>query len=300
MPTQTDFAGDIDTDLVVDIDELGDLHTKKYKPQEQLITERGVRSGFYIRGTLGTVVHGYCGRDKTPASLIVFDFQFQSPPQLQSRKFDYARLEFTFKKHPEDEPADDPYIVSCVPRDPVTLGTSDEDVTTVNQLNFQPSVTASGVQVSLGSASHEKTTASKKHYSALIQGQLSNSGGPGREGPNRVIWHAAQNANQKDGIPPRMTVALLLNRLDGQFSCAYDIKTKVDFRRDLVESWEKLRGRTDPEDPITFDPTFKPQGILAKMTESEREKLEVYESESKLSELVKLQMATPWASKEKK
>ena len=125
MPSQKDFTFDVP--LETDPEAQGGLHTLNYEDESQreLFTQRGVQSGFFVRITLGTVLHGYIEieRKRVPASLITLNFQFQSPPEHEHRKFVKARMDFKFENHPKAEPTHDPCIVSFSPGSttPVTL-----------------------------------------------------------------------------------------------------------------------------------------------------------------------------------
>ena len=75
------------------------------------------------------------------------------------------------------------------------------------------------------------------------------------DSPNSVEWHVTENAVQKSGIPPELTVALLLERQDDEpFVVEVQVDTTVGRGDDSSCEFDKIV-------PIHFDPKGKSIGL---------------------------------------
>ena len=157
-------------------------------------------------------------------------------------------------------------------------------------------VEAAGFSVELGSARRNETSVIEDMYFTKFQGITISAKGPGRKGPNQVIWSTAQNASKKDGIPPRITTALLLKRGPGQFKCVFEITAKVDRRQEIREKFDKLVGFTEADDPVIFDPTLPPRGVPEGIIihDDDPVNLGLYTAETELQALALIEMEAPY------
>jgi hypothetical protein len=206
---------------------------------------------------------------KSMATLLVFEFRFQS--LSQGRRYKMAKIELEFldkdglSKHT-------PSVVKMAPDKAYYLNKT----TYEKKISYGASASlSSGISIASGGADiHwdiEKTNT--VNHKARLTG-LPSLGKGMYENENVVRWVMEENDGEGDGIPSFLQTAVLLKRThDIPFQAVLRVESDVDFKSG---SFRKLGVRTDEDkliDPVTFTPNGMQLGsaTITKITSQELE-----------------------------
>lgn len=220
-----------------------------------IITDRNLEAGlFTVRSLLRAVVHGLETNDGDPASLIIFDFRFES--YKSEIRFKHAAISIKFSYQDQDQGLIDPVVVNMAPYGLFRLGHS----TTTNEKTTRDR----GGRLSLGetllSVTGERRSVTEVSHFATISGW---KGLRDREfgEPNTAEWDLSENAQSRSGIATQLRAVVLLRRFDNtskfMAQCSFDVETAGG-------SWARklLRASVPLDDPIIFDPKVSLEGNM--------------------------------------
>lgn len=229
------------------------------------VLERG--SSLSVSGNLLSVVHGYEKDGKSPATLVIVEFEFAGGTQEQ--RFISATLTFTFSSHSK-KLSRGPEVVKIAPRkkfslDPVGIEEGTKHGTTIGASLSSPApapVTATAT----GQVSRETTKASTRQSGGTVEGIIRISNHFLRI-KDTAKFYLNENHSQPNGISTCIQTAVLIKRKDDRkFKGMIDVSVKVE--ASLGEAIRHSRiGRFlgTGVDPIVFDPTLpalgKPEGV---------------------------------------
>jgi len=221
------------------------------RPQQRSnITER--KGAIDVRCVGKDVVHGFLKDGEDPATLIVYEFQFD--PRKPGRRIISVNAKFLFSPR---NGGSEPVVVKVAPRGRMTLVPTKQTESTVNSREGKLGAAQFGAELA-GSAKWEKTVSRETTDATTIVGSIDTLTRNYGE-PNAASWSLMENQSTKTGVPAFFRTAVLLRREDdGEFESTFEIDVKAD----MVSRLAKLFGKTPIDDPIIYDPTMKPTNKL--------------------------------------
>jgi hypothetical protein len=248
----TAMAEDIDFD--VELYEQGDeggAYRTQNKPsgeiQRVIITER--RGATDIRCTHKDVIHGYLENGEGPATLIVYEFQFDQ--RKKARRICRVDIEFYYSG-PGSGPDSGPEVLKIAPlgRMSIEPTTLTEKITESRELKT----------VGLGGSYKWTTESNRETKDAMIV-----VGSPillkrNYGSPNGVSWTLMENEITLTGVPAFFQAAVLLKQDRGTPS--FKGTLKVNAKLDISGSLKALVGSKPKDDPVFYDPESAPTNQL--------------------------------------
>jgi hypothetical protein len=231
----------------------GDLRTQNDPSaplQRQNITER--KGVIDIRCVGKDVIHGYLKDGEEPATLIVYEFQFD--PRKPGRRIIAADVKFVFST---SNSANEPEVLKIAPKGRMTLVETKQTESITNSREGKLGAAQFGAELG-GSVKWEKSISRETTDATTIVGTIDlvnrNYGAS-----NGVSWTLLENQSTHTGVPSFFRTAVLLKRKgDDEFQSTFEIKSQVDFLSVL----SRLRGKTPKDDPILYDPAQEPTNKL--------------------------------------
>ncbi|KAI0146017.1 hypothetical protein F4776DRAFT_609044 [Hypoxylon sp. NC0597] len=235
-------AGDEGSDFRTQNDPLAPL-------QRTNITER--KGAIDIRCTGADVIHGYLKGGEGPASLIVYEFQFD--PRKKARRIATVDIEFVFGSNSGKEPE----VLKISPKGRMTLTPTAQTETITKGVEANAGGNVFGAELG-GAWKWEKAVSRETKDATIIVGSIDLKG-RNYGASNAVSWTLLENETAKTGVPAHFRTAVLLSRKDDEeFYSTFKIRAQVD----LVSRFTRLFGSTPKDDPILYDPTLAPTNKL--------------------------------------
>jgi hypothetical protein len=247
--------------------------------EREVVIDRG--EDIFIGCDLLPVIHGQTNPDSgTPASLLVFDFRFQS----NRRKKRFLRADIRVIFADEKEPGSTVYdpIVKKISFAP--LGQSSQytisPTTTTREVERVVSVSGSGGQLGIsltaGYTYSLKETIEESDAAMLVAPKRVRTRMIGKK--NSAEWTLLENSSTRSGIPTFMRVGILLERPMAAESRRFTATVSVDAELNVGSHLETIRrffGKKEVPavDPIIFDPQ-RQGGPSASMFRVERASLD--------------------------
>ncbi|PKX89476.1 uncharacterized protein P174DRAFT_507741 [Aspergillus novofumigatus IBT 16806] len=203
-------------------------------------------SGFLLQATLQGAVHGTLTPGGDPATLLVMQFYFQG--HTAKRRFRTAEIKIRFADQ-ESPLYADPEVMGLWPQ---------------GDFSFNPS---------------EVDMNDSKGGSATITGApLAFSWDSVEAGHNVVRITLEENGDQKEGIIPSISTAILLKRkaADACFTAQVEVQAQADIRYATAMRIRDLSGNSPVNDPVVFDPNCQPTMAVKDASHLEGEKLESF------------------------
>lgn len=228
--------------------------------EREVVIDRG--EDLFVGCELLPVIHGQMDPStKTPASLVVFDFRFQS--NRRKKRFLKAHITVVFADEQfPGHPSFDPVVkeISFAPsggngRHSVFPTTRKQEVK--RAVNLSGGGSEFGVNVT-GGASYEVNETVEKRDSAILEARKRVLG-RGMGSKNAAEWVLLEKNLKQDGIPTFMRVAIILKRPESnesrRFKATISVDAKLALGPRIADIWSVL-GMTNvpPVDPVIFDP----------------------------------------------
>ncbi|KAJ8131361.1 hypothetical protein O1611_g2264 [Lasiodiplodia mahajangana] len=200
------------------------------------------------------VIHGHLKDGEGPATLIVYEFQFD--PRKKARRISSVDIEFSFGSDSGKEPG--------------VLKISNKGRMVLERTSQMETITKGGEATARGNAlaaelgcswKWEKTISHETKDATTIVGSIDlPHGGRNYGAPNTAAWTLIENETMKTGVPAYLRTAVLLSRGDEEkkFFSTFKIRAKVD----LISGITQLFGRTPKDDPILYDANLPPTNKL--------------------------------------
>lgn len=233
---------DFDVELHEQGDEGGTYRTQNDplgSLQRDNITER--RGALDIRCTHKDVIHGFLKDGVGPASLIVYEFQFDR--RKKARRISRIDIEFVYVGG-----ARDPEVLEVAPRGRMSMEPTKqtEVITRIGEL--KTGVILGGSYKWMKVTNRETTGATIVVGSPILVKRNYGSS-------NGVSWTLLENESTLTGVPAFFRAAVLLKRVDdSNFHSIFTINASVD----LSSSLKALFGSKPKDDPIIYDPKLPP------------------------------------------
>lgn len=261
MPTQEELSGEgISLDLFeASLDE-GQVR-RGNNPAEQIermvITDRSPSSRYKVQVILSACVHGYLDTEKTkPASLILVDYSLNAT--ANGAVFASIDTSFEFQTYPPDLNKLAPQVAAYAPfKEPVRLNESTANKSKKHQPSAKFSPQFAGVGA--GEVAYGVETAVEHEQKYFDLGQSGRDYDP-KERAYRVWWNVIQNRSQKLGIPPKLRLAILVERTSNdKFHGVFKIAPRGGIGYFLDHLKEKWLRKTVYDDPVIFEPSVDPK-----------------------------------------
>lgn len=246
-----------ETDFDVELYEQGD-EGSAFRTQNDLsapfqrvnITER--RGALDIRCTHKDVIHGYLKDGVGPASLIVYEFQFDR--RKKARRISRVDVEFVYGGGGARELE----VLEVAPRGRMNLEPTTQIETITCGGGLIAGATLAGV-VQLGGGYKWKKVTSRETKDAttvvgspiLVKRNYGSSNG--------ASWTLLENESTLTGVPTFFRAAVLLKRADNSpFHSVFTINASVDFFSSLTA----LIGSKSKDDAVLYNPLLPPTNRL--------------------------------------
>jgi hypothetical protein len=206
-----------------------------------------------VRCVAVDVVHGSLEPHGEPATLLVFDFQFD--PRRRARRIVEARMSIIVAGTGSD-PA--PAVLKMAPRGRMTVvpTTQTESSTRGGEAKAEIRGGALGMGISFGAGLKWEKSVSRETSDATTVVGITELVGRNYGAANGVSWALIENRSVGTGVPAHVRTAVLLQR-DTNAS-AFQAVVKIRAQADLRTSVERLFGKTPKDDPILYDPSLPP------------------------------------------
>lgn len=183
----------------------------------------------------------------TPATLLVYDFEFAS--RRSSARIKEAEIDFLFQ--PAKGNSAGPLVAAVKPKR--THNMIDTEEKNTSSLAVEGSLGANIAGSDLGAKiTPSKTTEKTTTHATVVVGST-----PANEYGDclNARWSLLENSSQENGIPTFLRVAILLRRDNqAEFVCVPSIEAKLNLKSRLYT----LLSSEVPDDAITFDPEYEP------------------------------------------
>ncbi|KAI0516991.1 hypothetical protein F5B22DRAFT_636200 [Xylaria bambusicola] len=219
--------------------------------RRNIVERRGVVD---IRCNSVDVIHGYLKDGEDPATLIVYEFQFD--PRKKARRISIVDIEFSFGSDGGKEPE----VLKISNKGRMVLGRTSLTETITQGGEAKAGGNILGAEIG-GSWKWEKASTRETNDATTIVGSIDlPHGGRNYGAPNTATWTIIENQTMKTGVPAYIRTAVLLSRNDDEdeFFSTFKIKAKADLRSGFAQ----LFGRTPKDDPILYDATLPPTNKL--------------------------------------
>ncbi|OIW28298.1 hypothetical protein CONLIGDRAFT_371755 [Coniochaeta ligniaria NRRL 30616] len=224
------------------------------RPQQRSnITER--KGAIDVRCVGKDVIHGYLKSGDEPATLIVYEFQFD--PRKPGRRIISGDANFLFS--PRNGGGSEPEVLKIAPKGRMTLVQTRQTESITNGAEGKLGAAQFGAELG-GTVKWEKTVSRETTDATTIVGTIDTKG-RNYGAPNAVSWTLMENKSTKTGVPAFFRTAVLLKREDdSEFESSFDIKVSAD----MASRFASLFGKTPIDDPIIYDPSMPPTNKLRK------------------------------------
>ncbi|KAM7221642.1 hypothetical protein V8F06_003033 [Rhypophila decipiens] len=242
MRTQDDLARGYNADMFqASLDEgiIRERNDPLDEVQRSVITDRGLNSPFKVQALLSACIHGTLDPEtKTPASLIVVDYQLES----MNGVFTSATTSFTFTEYTGPGPKGDESASAPAHS---------------QELELKPEV--AGVSIGGPKFGHESESTHEQRY--FERGRAGRHFDHGRA--FNVWWNLEYNRSQALSITPKFRVAMLVQRKsNSKFQADFKIAARGGFGYVIQELKDRWLYKTAIDDPIIFDPSKEAMGDL--------------------------------------
>ncbi|KAJ2990252.1 hypothetical protein NUW58_g3044 [Xylaria curta] len=220
--------------------------------QRRNIVER--RGAVDIRCNSIDVIHGYLKDDEGPATLLVYEFQFD--PRKKATRISTVDIEFSFSS----DSGKDPEVLKISNKGRMVLERTSQTETITKGGETTAGGNASGVDLG-GSWKWEKAISRQTKDATTIVGSIDlPHGGRNYGAPNTATWTLIENQTMKTGVPAYLRTAVLLAREDknDDFFSTFKVKAKANIMYEVAQ----LFGRTPKDDPIMYKATLLPTNKL--------------------------------------
>ena len=231
MPTDP-LPDAIELDLKPNTEQAGELHGQaRSKVVQNYLAISPPKSLFHFSIRPGLELHGkYNGK---PATLVTLKAHFV--PKEQARPIKWAAITAYFdpvKTGSNNRPIEVEAFALGQPTVKVECSVESDTV----RKSMKGSLGVNEYASAEGEASREHETSREKRYAATVSASAYPSEGDG-DIPNTVRWILDGNESQNSGIPPDLTLGVILLRADdGDFEGTVQVDIKVDWRH-KVEQW---------------------------------------------------------------
>ncbi|KAF9634997.1 hypothetical protein BFW01_g5892 [Lasiodiplodia theobromae] len=205
-----------------------------------------------VNVSLALLYHGTLSPMGTEASLLVFDFRFNSTKT--TRRFVDATITIRFRDS-EEEVAYDPVVRRIAPEDVFSIdpGAESWDVEHRFDVGLNAGIEQAGANINYGTQSAGKVTT--EHAVTLV----GNKRRLGKDygGKNAVVWSMEEDPKKKTGIPSLLRAAVLLERKPGRsFTFNIEIQESVDFVSGITSKTKTFFGAEHriPVDEVEINP----------------------------------------------
>jgi hypothetical protein len=215
------------------------------------ITER--KGAIDIRCVGADVIHGYLKDGDGPATLVVYEFQFDV--RKKARRIETVDIEFLYGATGGGK---EPEVLKIAPKGRLTLVPTTQTETITKGGEAKAGGNVMGAELG-GSWKWEKAVTRETNDATTIVGTIDLKG-RNYGASNAASWTLLQNESIPKGVPAHFRTAVLLKRAndDDEFYSTFQIKAKVD----VLSSLRTLFGSTPKDDPILYDPSFPPTNKL--------------------------------------
>ncbi|KAI1325406.1 hypothetical protein F5Y16DRAFT_401403 [Xylariaceae sp. FL0255] len=207
-----------------------------------------------VRCTSASVVHGHIDGQR-PASLMIYDFQFDT--RKHARRIKSVDIKISFTSEYDDEL--EVKKISNKGRMSLNRITQKETITKGGEANAGFSV--SGAQLG-GNWKWEKTVNREVTDAVRIYGSIDLPEGRNYGCSTVARWTIMENALLKEGVPAFVRTAVLLarGRGDEEFCGSFEIRSEINMAGKL--DFGRVFGKTPKDDPVRYDPTLPPENTL--------------------------------------
>ncbi|KAH8892619.1 hypothetical protein GQ53DRAFT_746093 [Thozetella sp. PMI_491] len=218
-------------------------------PYQRLnITQR--RGEISIRCIGKEVIHGYLQDGQGPASLLVYDFQFN--PRKSSRRVVSVNIDFVYGGG-----VIEPEVLKISPDGRMTLAPTTRTETITKGGELKAGATVLGAELG-GGWKWERSINQDTKDATTVTGSVDlvhrNYGDA-----NGASWTLLENASVKTGVPAFFRAAVLLKRSSFE---EFHNSFKVNASADLIGSLKRFWGSTPKDDPIRYKPSLPPTNKL--------------------------------------
>ncbi|KAI1460618.1 hypothetical protein F4805DRAFT_416489 [Annulohypoxylon moriforme] len=211
--------------------------------QRSNVTER--KGAIDIRCTGVDVIHGYLKDGEGPATLIVYEFQFDT--RKKARRIETVDIEFIYGSNVGKEPE----VKKISHRGRMTLVPTKqtETITKGGEVNAGGDIL--GAELG-GNWKWEKAVSREVNSATTVVGSI-DIRGRNYGASNAVSWTLMEDGITKTGVPAHFRAAVVLSRKDNEeFHSTFKIRARVD----LISRFSRLFGSKPKDDPILYDPTM--------------------------------------------
>lgn len=231
MPTDP-LPDALELDLKPNSEQVGELHGQaRSKVVRNYLAISPPKSLFHFSIRPGLELHGqYNGK---PATLLTLKAHFV--PKEQARPIKWAAITAYFdseKTGTDHQPIEIEAVALGQPTVKVECSVESDTV----RKSLKGSLGVDEYASAKGEASREHEISKEKKYAATVSASAYPSEGEG-DIPNTVRWILDGNDSQNSGVPPDLTLGVILLRADdGDFQGTVQVDIKVDWRH-KVEQW---------------------------------------------------------------
>ena len=270
----------VELELLPNADQVGELHGQtKSIPVQNFLAISPPKSLFRFSIKSGLELHGHYKGE--PATLVTLEAQFV--PKEQARPIKWAAITAYFES--EETGGKGPKVEAFALGQPtVKIECSVESEKVQKSVKGNAGVAQIGELGGEASLAHEVDK--EKKYAATVSASAFPSEGEG-DTSNTVCWILDGNQSQKSGVPPDLTLGIILLRADdANFVGTVRVDIKVDWRYNVQEwcapfkSYKKWGGvvRHKIYTPSKDDGREVPQGVdvgkMESLTENRKRVME--------------------------
>lgn len=261
MPTQSELSASQNYAFFENLEEGGQLKTKNVpsaQAQRDVITNRGKSSPFKADVRLVTCVHGTINEDdSTLASLVVLEYHLACTGK--KHRYNSLTTRLAFRSQEPQDLKDEPFVKAYAPfkfsevMDPVEVEYTKK---LTAELSAGLSFTPANAGATLG-----RETEKKYKLNDFAFGQAFPEFTDGKSGSDAILWELRENETKGVGVPDTFRLALLIHRANTEkFICKFSLDLHAGIWFAATNSFKKVCGIIDVDDPIIFDPSSRPQG----------------------------------------
>jgi hypothetical protein len=261
MPSQAELGCTQQYAFFDNPDEGGQLMTRNVpstQAQRNVVTNRGKKSPFKADVRLVTCVHGKMKKDETIlGSLIVLEYHLGCTGG--THRYTSVITKLAFQNQNTKDLKDEPFVKRFAPfqqskmMDPIEVEHAEKRQAELNLgVGFTPA-TAGG---KLGGENERKYK-----LDSCAFGQAFPEYTDGKSGSDAIVWEIRENKTKGVGVPDTFRVALLIQRAHSEkFVCSFSLDLHAGIWFAATQTFRKVCGIIEVDDPILFDPSLKSQG----------------------------------------
>jgi hypothetical protein len=212
-----------------------------------------------VRCSCLDVIHGRFSADREGfATLIVLEFRIDA--RRLARRVEWMDMSFEFKSLQAG--GDEPEVYAIAPEGKWVFAPTTEHLKIKKYANVQlgGSAPIGGITAS-GSLGWEKCVSKNTRDQTTVIGSIDLKGRNWGKS-NCASWTLLENETAKTGVPALIRTAILLKRKhDNPFQCVVKIDGSVDLWGTVKQVFGG-KGRRPKDDPVLFNPKFKPTNKL--------------------------------------